>query len=107
MLYAQRDDASAVMWSYRDFRTAYPAIDTHAASEVAGYQMLKMGQIPSAIALLERNAAEYPRAATSAFGLGRAYRTAGKIDKARAEFQRALTLDPAYKRAADALRELK
>ena len=105
-LYAQRDDATAVMWSYRDFRNANPGVDTHTASEVAGYQMLKMGQTASAVALLERNAADYPRNATSAFGLGRAYRTAGNVAKARAEFQRAVALDPRYKRAADALADL-
>ena len=105
-MYAERDDASAVMWSYRDFRNAYPDIDTHAAAEVAGYQILKMNQSATAIALLERNAADYQTAASSAFGLGRAYKAAGKIASAREQFERALRLDPAYKRAADALKDL-
>jgi len=41
-----------------------------------------------------------------AFGLGRAYRSAGDDAKARAEFDRALQLDPNNKRAQDALKSL-
>ena len=106
-LYQERDDPSAVMWSYRDFRNANPQADTHVAAEVAGYQILKMNQIKSAVALLERNAIDNPGVASSAFGLGRVYKAAGDVAAARAEFERALKIDPQYKRAADALKDLK
>jgi tetratricopeptide (TPR) repeat protein len=105
-LYAARDDASAVLWSYRDFRQAYPAIDTHGGVEFIGYQMLKMGTPTTAIELLKANARDYPRAATAAFGLGRAYKAAGDIANARKELQRALDLDPNYKRAAETLKSI-
>ncbi|HJQ38613.1 MAG TPA: tetratricopeptide repeat protein [Thermoanaerobaculia bacterium] len=105
-LYNERADAAAVRWSYADFRETYPDVDTRAGIEAIGYQMLKMGDHAAAIALLETNARDYPNAATSAFGLGRAYATAGDKTKARAEYERALRLDPAYKRAADALKSL-
>jgi hypothetical protein len=105
-LYGERSDAVAVQWSYVDFRETYPDVDTREGVEFIGYQMVKMGDHAGAIALLEANARDYPNAPTSAFGLGRAYAAAGQKEKARAEYQRALRLDPAYKRAADALKAL-
>jgi len=105
-LYAQRTDPAAVMWSYADFREVHPDVDTHEGIEVIGYQMLKMGDSRAAVALLEANARDYPDAPTAAFGLGRAYETAGEKEKARAEYQRALRLKPDYKRAADALQRI-
>jgi Flp pilus assembly protein TadD len=66
-----------------------------------------MGDTRSALTRLTRNAADYPHAATAAFGLGRAYRTVGNVAKARAEFRRALQLDPhnnAAKQALDAIK---
>jgi Tetratricopeptide repeat len=105
-LYLERSDPSAVMWSYDDFRRAYPAIDTREGIEVIGYQIVKAGDFRSAIALLEANAATYPQSATSAFGLGRAYAATGEKEKARAELQRALRLDSNHKRAAAMLKDL-
>jgi hypothetical protein len=105
-LFAERADLDALLWSYRDFRAAHPETDTHEGAETIGYQILKMGDAASAIALLERNAADYPRSASGAFGLGRAYRTAGQLTKAADEFRRALSLDPGYRRAKDALASL-
>jgi tetratricopeptide (TPR) repeat protein len=106
-LYAMRDDASAVLWTYHDFRRAHHDTDTHNAAQVAGYQMLKMTAIPAALALLEANAADYPTTADAHFALGRALNTAGQPAKAKTELQRALALDPAHKRAAEALNGLR
>tara|TARA_R110000868_G_scaffold51823_13_gene163904 strand:- start:9123 stop:10226 length:1104 start_codon:yes stop_codon:yes gene_type:complete len=105
-LYLQRSDAAATLWTYAVFRRAHPGTDTRGASEAIGYQMLKMDEIDTAIALLERNAADYPGAADSAFGLGRAYATAGRAEDARAEFTRALELEPGHARAMRGLAEL-
>lgn len=105
-LYEQREDPSALMWTYRIFRLAHPGTDTSDAAETAGYQILKMDQPQSAIALLEQNARDYPEQADAAFGLGRAYASSGRKADARAEFQRALKLDPKHARATAALRDL-
>jgi tetratricopeptide (TPR) repeat protein len=105
-LYAERADVGAVMWSYADFRRGLPNVDSREGIEMIGYQMLKMGDVTVAVELLKANAADYPRAAGAAFGLGRAYKTAGDIPRAREELQRALKLDPNHKRAADALKSL-
>jgi hypothetical protein len=105
-LYAERSDAKAVLWTYRDFRRAHPELDTREGVEVIGYQMVKMGDHEGAIALLRANVADYPRAASSAFALGRAYVASGDVANGRATLQRALAIDPAYERAAKALAAL-
>ncbi|HEX3069552.1 MAG TPA: tetratricopeptide repeat protein [Thermoanaerobaculia bacterium] len=105
-LYAMRDDTSAVMWSYHDFRRAHPDADTHDAAQVAGYQMAKMNALSASTALLEANVADNPSIASAHFGVGRAYKAAGDYVKAKAEFERALAIDPQFTRAADALKSL-
>ncbi|MGI9089105.1 MAG: tetratricopeptide repeat protein [Chthoniobacterales bacterium] len=66
-----------------------------------------MGDLPSAIALLEANAKAYPRSGGAAFGLGRAYKSAGKLTQAKKELERAVGLDPSSKRAQEALQSLR
>jgi tetratricopeptide (TPR) repeat protein len=105
-IFQERDDADAVQWSYHDFRNAYPETNTEAAMEVIGYQSLKMGSIASAVALLEHNRRDYPQSADAAFGLGRAYKLAGRISEAKAEFERGLSLDPKDQRSRDALADI-
>lgn len=102
-LFAERADTSAVQWSYNAFRQGHPDIDTRDGVEVIGYQMLKMNDFAGAIAVLSLNARDYPQSSTSAFALGRAYRSAGDTERAKAELNRALALDPRNKRASDAL----
>ena len=105
-LFAEREDVRAVSWSYHDFRRAYPDVDTDEGVQVIGYQMVKMGDTASAISLLEQNGKAYPRSSGAAFGLGRAYQTAGRVTDARAAFARALALDPRNERAKTALGSL-
>ncbi len=105
-LYAERGDPLSVLWTYRDFRRAWPAVDTREGVEFIGYQMLKMSDHRAAVELLRANAAEHPAAASAAFALGRAYGAAGDVPAARAAFQRALAIDPGYQRAAAALKAL-
>jgi len=105
-LFAERTDRQAVLWSYRDFRRANTEVDTGFAIEAIGYQILKMGEAETAIALLEENARAYPKSSDARFGLGRAYNAAGDKVKAKAAFEAALALDPANRRAAAALKTL-
>ena len=102
-LYQQRSDIESVMWTYHEFRRAYPDMDTSDAVNVAGYQILKMGVVDQAIALLQQNVRDYPEAPNSRFGLGRALRTAGRLKEARAEFEQTLMVDPEHDRAKAAL----
>jgi tetratricopeptide (TPR) repeat protein len=102
-LYMERTDPVSVTWTYRTFRAANPAIDTHAGVEFIGYQMAKMGDLNGAIELLKANTADYPKSASAQYGLGRAYKAAGDVQNARASFQKALEIDPNFKKASDGL----
>jgi tetratricopeptide (TPR) repeat protein len=105
-LYDQRTDPASVLWTYHEFRRFHPVIETAPAVEFAGYQMLKMENLGTAVELLEQNAADHPQRADAAFGLGRAYETTGDVSRARAEYERALILDPEHRRAKRHLAEL-
>jgi tetratricopeptide (TPR) repeat protein len=106
-LYMERTDPVSVMDSYREFRAANPALDTHAGIEFIGYQIIKMGDFPSAIELLKANATDYPQSPSAQYGLGRAYKAAGDVGHARAAFRQALQIDPAFKKASDGLNALR
>lgn len=106
-LYYERSDVVSVVWTYRTFRTANPGTDTRDGVEFIGYQMVKMSDFPGAIELLKANAVNYPKSATAQYGLGRAYKAAGDTANARASFQRALDIDPSFKKASDGLNALR
>jgi len=106
-LYMERTDSVCVMWTYRSFRTANSNVDTRDGVEFIGYQMVKMGDFKGAIDLLTANAADYPKSASAQFGLGRAYKAAGDFENARTHFQKALEIDPNFKKASDGLNALK
>lgn len=92
----------ALAW-YRDFR-ANPetaGIDTEAGIEALGYQCLKNGAVETGVLLLEANLADYPDSADAHFGLGRAYRAAGREADAVERFRAALAIDPTHRRAAE------
>jgi len=105
-LFLEREDTDAVLFTYHSFRAAFAQVDTDQAMQVIGYQILKMGDNSSAVALLERNAAGYPRSSGAAFGLGRAYRTTGRMEDAKREYTRAVSLDADNDRAKSALADL-
>ena len=106
-LYMERSDAVSVMWTYRTFRAANSGIDTRNGVEFIGYQMAKMGDFHGAIELLKANASDYPRSASAQYGLGRAYNAAGDAANARVSFQRALEIDPNFKKATEGLNALR
>jgi hypothetical protein len=105
VLYAQRDDASNDRSRYEAFRQHYRSVNTEAGIEFISYQILKTGVSSSAVALLAANARDYPRSADAQFGLGRAYRAAGREQLAIAAFRRALQIRPTDARARAALQQ--
>jgi len=105
-LYDQRTNFTDMIWTYEEFRLAYPEVDTNTALNIAGYQALKMGHVENAVKLLERNVQDNPGSAETRFGLGRAYNTAGKKEEAREQLLKALALEPNYERAKKALEDL-
>lgn len=94
----------ALQW-YLDFRSrpATAAVNTEAGMEALGYQCLKNGAVRTAVLLLERNLMDYPGSTDAHFGLGRAYRAAGREVEAVASFREALRIDPNHARASEAL----
>jgi len=106
-LYMERSDPVSVMATYREFRGANPDIDTRDGVEFIGYQIAKMSDFNGAVELLKANAADYPRSASAQYGLGRAYKAAGDAESARVAFQRALQIDPTFKKASDGLNALR
>lgn len=106
-LYMERTDPVCVMWTYRGFRSANPNADTRAGVEFIGYQMVKMSAFDGAIKLLAANATDYPKSASAQFGLARAYKASGDFAQARVHFQKALEIDPHFKKASDGLNALK
>jgi tetratricopeptide (TPR) repeat protein len=106
-LYDERTDTMAVLATYRDFRRAFPGMASGDAVDFTGYQILKSGQTETAVALLTQNVADNAGSARAHFGLGRALDTAGKKGEARAEYDRALAIDPNFIRARTARDALK
>src|SRR5262249_48411730 len=96
--------ADALGW-YHDFQ-ANPMtanVEIEGAIEAVGYQCLKNGAVPTGLALLEENLNLHPKSAAALFGLGRAYRAAGREADALARFREALKIDPAFQPAKDAI----
>jgi tetratricopeptide (TPR) repeat protein len=106
-VYAARTIPTDALGWYTDFRNnpANAGVDTQPGMAAVGYQILKTGAVETAILLLEANVKDNPKSAQAHFGLGRAYRTAGRETEAVAMFRKALAIDPTYKRAADALNQ--
>jgi hypothetical protein len=105
-LYQLRSDVPALLWSYVDFRTAYPDVPTRAGVEFIGYQLLKMRDVDAAIALLEANVRDHPRSSSAEYELGRAHETTGDVESARYHYERALLKDAPDPRAEAALEAL-
>jgi hypothetical protein len=101
---ARHVPADALGW-YHDFLRA-PAtatIDIEGAIESVGYECLKNGAIPTGTALLEENLRAHPTSARAHFGVGRAYRAAGRETDALVEFREAVRLDSTLTAARDAI----
>lgn len=95
--------ADALGW-YHDF-LADPAtanIEIEGAIESVAYHCLKSDGVPTGLALLEKNLVLHPESARAHFGLGRAFRAAGRERDALARFAEALKIDPAFQAAQEA-----
>jgi len=101
---ARHIPADALGW-YHDFQRdpATSSVDIEGAIEAVGYECLKNGAIPTGTALLEENLRAHPNSARAHFGVGRAYRAAGRESDALAEFREAVRLDSSLTAARDAI----
>jgi len=96
--------ADALGW-YHDFLRdpATASVDIEAAIESVGYECLKNGAVATGTALLEENLRAHPASARAHFGVGRAYRAAGREADAMERFREALRLDPGLEEAKRAI----
>jgi len=96
--------ADALGW-YNDFLRdpATANVDIQGAIESVGYECLKNGAIATGMALLEDNLRRHPTSARAYFGVGRAYRAAGREADALRSFREAVRIDPALQAARDAI----
>lgn len=96
--------ADALGW-YHDFLRdpATATVDIEAAIESVGYECLKNGAVATGTALLEENLRAHSTSARAHFGVGRAYRAAGREADAQERFREALRLDPTLDAAKQAL----
>ena len=81
---------------------------TYGSDAIGGvFNIILKRAFDGAIKLLTANAADYPKSASAQFGLARAYKTSGDLGQARVHFQKALEIDPNFKKASDGLNALK
>ena len=104
-IFAARHVPSDALGWYHDFQRdpATASIDIQGAIESVAYECLKNGAIPTGTALLEENLRAHPASARAHFGVGRAYRAAGREEDALRAFREALRLDPSLKEAEKAI----
>lgn len=100
----------------RDVRThgAEAALHEPAAAALSepqinrvGYILLQRGSVADAIRMFEHNVERFPKSANVYDSLAEAYVAAGQSEKAIANYQRSLDLDPANGNAAEWLRKLR
>jgi len=104
-IYASRHVTADALGWYHDFQRdpATASIDIEAAIESVGYECLKNGAIATGTALLEENLRAHPTSARAQFGMGRAYRAAGREADALERFGEAVRLDPGLEEAKRAI----
>jgi pimeloyl-ACP methyl ester carboxylesterase len=78
---------------YRELKERYPPERfDESLLNTMGYALLGAGRVDDAIAVFELNVEEYPNAANPLDSLGDGYSAAGRLEEARASYQRAVDL---------------
>jgi FKBP-type peptidyl-prolyl cis-trans isomerases 1 len=72
-----------------------------------GYQLLQVGKIDQAIAILKLNVESYPGSANVYDSLGEAYMVKGNKEEAIMNYEKSLKLNPKNKNAEDNIKKLK
>jgi tetratricopeptide (TPR) repeat protein len=101
-------DVAEAMRRYRAYRAdpRYRYVDTEIELNDLGYRLLKLDHFDQAIAVLQLNAAEYPRSANVYDSLGEAYMLAGRKEPAIRSYRKSLELDPRNANARTMLEKL-
>jgi tetratricopeptide (TPR) repeat protein len=101
-------DLSEAVRRYRAYRAdpRHRYADTEAQLNNLGYQLLEQKRFDQAIAVLELNAAEYPRSSNAYDSLGEACMLAGRKEAAIRNYRKSLELDPRNENARAMLEKL-
>lgn len=101
-------NAAEAVRRYRAYRAdpRYRYVDTEIELNALGYRLLEQKHFDQAIAVLELNAAEYPRSANVYDSLGEAYMLAGREEPAIRNYRKSLELDPRNANARAMLEKL-
>lgn len=101
----------AAVTRYHELREQYYGTGAYDFSPIAlnevGRSLGRSGRSAEAIAMLELNAEQYPQDVTTAVALGQLHAQAGEREKAIANFERALQLQPNNRQARQALQRLR
>ncbi len=103
------NDLDAFLVKYRRLKTA-PAnfyLDTEAAVNTLGYQLMQRNRLDEAIEVFKLNTEAYPNSANAFDSLGEALLKRGNHLEAIKNYERAVQLDPKFQSAIDALQKLK
>lgn len=106
-----KDSLEAAISKYRDLKQKYYggfSYDFQEQSLISFAQHLAMAKNKpeDAVAILKLNVELHPQSANTYFFLGEIYRMQRKLDLAKANFEKALALDPSNRRARGRLRQL-
>jgi pimeloyl-ACP methyl ester carboxylesterase len=105
---ALRGGADSALVLYTSLRRTYPeSLVGEATLNSLGYALLRSGKLQDALAVFQRNVAEYPNASNPHDSLGEAYMAIGNRAKAIEHYERSLTLNPANENAAARLKTLR
>ena len=114
MRYGRYDSPAKLLFREVRARGAKAALAGNAVSELTesqinamGYALRQRGGVADAVIVFERNVERFPRSANVYDSLGEAYAAAGDREKAIANYQRSIELDPKNTNAAAWLDKLK
>lgn len=91
----------------RDYRAGHPARIPEPQLNRLGYQLARAHQISDAIAVLAQNVADHPASANTYDSLAEIYEQAGATDKAIANYEKSVALDPSNTHGFEALARLR
>lgn len=89
-------DGAAVKSAYDAFQASRPGLETGADAIALAYQWMSSGRVGQGMRLFELNAASYPDDANAQFHYGEAFRYAGQLERAAAQYRRVLELQPEH-----------
>ena len=101
-----RGESAVAAYRERKSGQSGPALTEQQVNRV-GYWLLAKKKVKEAIAVFEKNAADFPASWNTHDSLGEAYAADGQRDRAIGSYEKSLALNPSNANAADQLRKLK